>query len=64
MPERTTEQVRAEIEAERMLLADEAIGLRREARRLMPFAAGALAAYAVLVKGKAGRRAAKLLWKR
>jgi uncharacterized membrane protein YebE (DUF533 family) len=63
MSERTTEQVRTELEAERLRLADEAAGLRREARRLMPFAAGALAAFAVLARGKAARRAVKLLWK-
>jgi len=67
MPERTAEQIRAEIAAERVLLDQELSALQRELRSWAPFAvAGLVAGVAgavVLTKGKATRTGVKLIWK-
>jgi len=67
MPERTPEQVRAEIATERVLLDQELSALQRELRSWAPFAvtglvAGVVAAV-VLTKGKATRMGVKVIWK-
>ena len=62
MPKRTTEQVRAEITAERQALLGEIHGLRRDAASVLPFAIGTALAVAVLTKSKTARSALKVLW--
>ena len=63
MPERSAEQIRLEIAAERQRLVDDVAELRRETRIVIPVAAVALVAVAVLTRNKASTRAAKLIWK-
>ncbi|HVI37922.1 MAG TPA: hypothetical protein VM684_16930 [Gaiellales bacterium] len=63
MPERSAEQIRLEIAAERQRLADDVAELRREAKVVIPIAAAALVAVTVLSRTKAPSRAAKLLWR-
>ena len=63
MPERSPEQIRLEIAAERQRLADDVAELRREAKVDIPIAAAALVAVTVLSRTKAPSRAAKLLWR-
>jgi hypothetical protein len=63
MPERSPEQIRLEIAAERQRLADDVAELRREAKVVIPIAAAALVAVTVLSRTKAPSRAAKLLWR-
>ncbi len=62
MPKRTTEQVRAEIAAEREALVGEIRGLRHDATTVLPFAIGTALAVAVLTKSKTARSALKVLW--
>jgi hypothetical protein len=62
MPERTIEQVRSEIEAERRLLVDDVAVLREDLKRVLPLAIGAALALAVLTHGKNAQRAIKVLW--
>lgn len=62
MPEpRTIGQVRAELAREREALADDVAVLREESRSLLPYALGAVAAVAVLTKGRGIARALGLL---
>jgi hypothetical protein len=63
MPERSAEQIRLEIAAERQRLADDVAELRREAKIVIPVAAAALLAVTVLSHTKAPTRAARLLWR-
>jgi hypothetical protein len=63
MPERTAEEIRVEIAAERQRLADDVTELRREAKIVIPVAAAALVAVTILSRTKAPTRAAKLLWR-
>ncbi len=63
MPERSAEQIRLEIAAERQQLADDVAELRREAMIVIPVAAAALVAVTILSRTKAPTRAAKLLWR-
>ena len=63
MPERTAEEIRVEIAAERQRLADDVAELRREAKIVIPVAAAALVAVTILSRTKAPTRAAKLLWR-
>ena len=63
MPERSAEQIRLEIAAERQRLVDDVAELRREARIVLPLAAAALVAVTVLSRTRAPTRAAKLLWR-
>jgi hypothetical protein len=63
MPERSAEQIRLEIAAERQRLADDVAELRREAKIVIPVAAAVLVAVTVLSRTKAPTRAAKLLWR-
>jgi hypothetical protein len=63
MPERSAEQIRLEIAAERQRLADDVAELRREAKIVVPAAAAALLAVTVLSRTKAPTRAARLLWR-
>ena len=62
MPNRTTEQVRAEIAAEREALVGAIHGLRPDAASVLPFAIGTALAVAVLTKSKTARSALKVLW--
>jgi hypothetical protein len=53
MPEpRTIEQVRAELESERELLEQDVAVLRKEAHALLPYAAGGVAALALLTRSR------------
>jgi hypothetical protein len=63
MPERSAEEIRLEIAAERQQLADDVAELRREAKIVIPVAAAALVAVTILSRTKAPTRAAKLLWR-
>jgi hypothetical protein len=63
MPERSAEEIRLEIAAERQRLADDVAELRREAKVVIPVAAAALVAVTILSRTKAPTRAAKLLWR-
>jgi hypothetical protein len=63
MPDRSAEEIRLEIAAERQRLVDDVAELRREARIVVPIAAAALVAVALLSRSGASTRAAKLLWK-
>jgi hypothetical protein len=63
MPERSAEQIRLEIAAERQRLAEDVAELRREARIVIPVAAVALVAVTVLSRTRAPTRAARLLWR-
>ena len=62
MPEpRTVEQVRTEIEAERLLLTDDIAALRAETRAALPYALGGVAALALLTRGRGAWRVFRLL---
>jgi hypothetical protein len=63
MPERSVEQIRLEIAAERQRLAEDVAELRREARIVIPVAAVALVVVTVLSRTRAPTRAARLLWR-
>jgi hypothetical protein len=63
MPDRSAEEIRLEIAAERQRLVDDVAELRREARIVLPLAAAALVAVTVLSRTRAPTRAAKLLWR-
>lgn len=63
MPDRSAEQIRLEIAAERQRLAEDVAELRREAKVVIPVAAAALVAVTILSRTKAPARAAKLLWR-
>ena len=63
MPERSAEEIRLEIAAERQRLVDDVAALRKEARFVIPVAAAGLVAVTVLSRSKASTRAAKLLWR-
>jgi hypothetical protein len=63
MPERSAEEIRLEIAAERQRLAEDVAELRREAKIAIPVAAAALVAVTILSRTKAPTRAAKLLWR-
>ena len=67
MPERTAEQIRAEIADERQLLDQELTALQRELRSWVPFAVtgvvAGVAAAVVLTKGRATRTGIKVIWK-
>ena len=62
MSERSAEEIRLEIAAERQRLVEDVADLRREARSLVPVAV-ALFAVAVLARSKTPGRAARLLWR-
>jgi hypothetical protein len=63
MPERSAEEIRLEIAAERQRLAEDVAELRREAKVAIPVAAAALVAVTILSRTKAPTRAVKLLWR-
>ncbi|HEV8452600.1 MAG TPA: hypothetical protein VGQ45_14295 [Gaiellales bacterium] len=63
MPDRSAEEIRLEIAAERQRLVDDVAALRKEARFVIPVAAAGLVAVAVLARGGASTRVAKLLWR-
>jgi hypothetical protein len=63
MPDRSAEEIRLEIAAERQRLVDDVAALRKEARFVIPVAAAGLVAVAVLSRSGASTRVAKLLWR-
>jgi len=63
MPERSVAEIRAEIAAERQILADELDVLRGQARSLVPLAVTGVIAIVVCSKGKYLKSGVKLLWK-
>jgi hypothetical protein len=63
MPDRTAEEIRFELAAERQRLVDDVAALRREARTAVPVAVAALIGLAVVTRSHASSRALKLLWK-
>jgi hypothetical protein len=63
MPERTAEQIRAEIAEERRRLDDDLVALRAEVRSFVPYLIAGVAAVAVLTQGKGLRNGCKLIWK-
>jgi hypothetical protein len=58
---RTIEQVRTELETERKQLTEDIAAFREEARAVLPYAAGGVAALALLTKGRGAARAYRLL---
>ena len=62
MPKRTTEQLRAEIGAEREALISDIHGLRADVAKVLPFAIGTALALAVITRSKTARAALKILW--
>jgi hypothetical protein len=63
MADRTADEIRLEIAADRQRLVDDVAELRREARTAIPVAIAALVSLAVVTRGTGLTRAAKLLWK-
>lgn len=63
MPDRSAEEIRLEIAAERQRLLDDVAELRREARTTIPVAIVAVVALAVVLRSRGTTRAAKLLWR-
>jgi hypothetical protein len=62
MPKRTTDQVRAEIAAERQALVRDIGGVRQDLASVLPFAVGAALLAVIVTRSKAARTALKLLW--
>ncbi len=63
MADRTADQIRLEIAAERQRLVDDVAELKRDARTTIPVAIAALVVLAVLTRGSGLTRAGKLFWK-
>jgi hypothetical protein len=63
MPDRTAEEIRFEIAAERQRLVDDVASLRKEARTFIPIAIAAVVGLAVVARYHASSRAVKLLWR-
>jgi len=63
MPDRSVEEIRLEIAAERQGLASDLDALHDEVRSVVPFAVGTLIAVALLSRQKRLRSGFKLLWK-
>jgi hypothetical protein len=63
MPERTAEDIRREIAAERQSLADDLDVLHAEARSLVPVAVAGVVAVALLSQHKRLVSGARLLWR-
>ena len=62
MPKRTTEQVRAEMAAEREALIGEIGALRQDVAKMLPFALGTALVLAIVTRSKTARTALKILW--
>lgn len=62
MPERTTADVRRDIDTERAALVGEIHDLRRDVSGALPYAIGTALALAVLTRSKTARLALKALW--
>ena len=62
MPDRSTEQVRTEIAAEREALVGEIGALRQDVASALPYALGAALLLAVLTRSKTARMALRILW--
>lgn len=58
---RTIEHVRADIETQRTLLAEDIAALQQEVRATLPYALGGMAALAVATKGHSLKRTLSLL---
>ena len=63
MSERGPEEIRQELAAERLLLADDLSALRADARALVPVAVAGLVAIGLLSRRKGLRTGVKFLWK-
>ena len=63
MSERTAEQIRTEIAAERQRLEDDLDALQAEVRSLVPYVVGAVVVFAVLTGGRGLRTGSRLIWK-
>ena len=63
MAERSAEEIRQQLAAERLLLADDLSALREDARSLVPVALVGLVAIGLLSRRKSLRTGVKLLWK-
>jgi hypothetical protein len=63
MSERTAEQIRTEIAAERQRLDDDLDALQAEVRSLVPYVVGAVVVFAVLTGGRGLRTGSRLIWK-
>ena len=62
MPDRTTQQVREEIAAERAALVGEIEAMRRDVAAVLPYAIGTALVMAILTRSKTARTALKILW--
>jgi hypothetical protein len=63
MPDRSVEEIRLEIAAERQALATDLDALHDEARSVIPVVLGGLITVALLARQKRLRSGVKLLWK-
>lgn len=63
MSERGSEEIRQELAAERLLLADDLSALRADARSLVPVAVAGLVAIGLLSRRRGLRTGVKFLWK-
>ena len=59
---RTTENVRAEIGAEREALVAEIHGLRQDVATVLPYAIGTALVMALVTRSKTARTALRMLW--
>jgi hypothetical protein len=62
VPERTTQQVRGEIAAERAALVGEIGALRRDVASVLPYAIGTALVLAIVTRSKTARTALRILW--
>jgi hypothetical protein len=63
MSERTAEQIRTEIAAERLRLDDDLDAFQAEVRSFVPYLIAVVAAVAVLTGGKGLKTGFRLIWK-
>jgi hypothetical protein len=63
MSERGAAEIRQELAAERLLLADDLSALRADARSVVPVALAGLVAIGILSRRKGLRTGVKFLWK-
>jgi hypothetical protein len=63
MPERTAEEIRSELAAQRLGLDEDVVALKTELRSLVPFVIAGVVAVAILTRGKGMGTGARLVWK-
>ena len=63
MADRSAEEIRQELAAERQRLADDLVALRADARAVVPIALAGLLAIGLLSRRKVVRSGVMLLWK-